>query len=609
MRRNNGRSVRLEKGQFSASMVKIFANAKGFLIPLIVAALLLIISVVFQVLAPSYMSEFTNLIANNAASNNIPTGWTSSDGTHGLLYYGVIVLSFYIIVALASYFANFIMITISQLYASGLRQKMTEKINKIPLSYFDSHNFGDVLSTLTNDIDQIGQSLQQSVGMVVQSVFLIIGVLIAMFCTSWQMALTALISLPLMLIFVIIVTKFAVPRFKRRQDCLADVNSVVEENYNGQLVIKCFNADKKVNADFDEKNNALHDAMFSAQIFGGLMPPLTNFISYFSYAAVYVVGGLLMNAGNIVTYGTITAFTLYVSLFQSPLSQIAQAMNTLQMAAASATRVFEFLEETELEDETNKKTYFLGDDNVEHVKGEVEFRHVRFSYDSSREIIHDFSAKIEPGMKVAIVGPTGAGKTTMVNLLMRFYEVSDGDILIDGVSTKDMTRKEIHDIFGMVLQDTWMFEGTVKENLLYNTPDVSDDTIKQACKETGISHYIKTLPGGFNYNITNSSNISGGQKQLFTIARAMIKNSPLMILDEATSNVDTRTEEKIQEAMDKLTKGRTSFVIAHRLSTIRNADLILVMNNGDIIEQGTHDQLMEQNGFYASLYNSQFAFE
>ncbi len=608
----NGRSVRLEKGQFSKSLRKIAANGKRFLVPVVVAAALLIISVVFHVIAPNFMSDFTNLIANNSTQGiSIPLGWVSETGEHGLLYYGVILIVFYVIVALTSYFANFIMVTISQLYASSLRQDMAEKINRIPLSYFDSHNFGDVLSTLTNDIDQIGQSLQQSVGMVIQSFFLIVGVLIAMFCTSWQMALTALISLPLMLIFVIIVTKFAVPRFKKRQDCLADVNSVVEENYNGQLVIKCFNADKKVNADFDEKNNKLHDAMFSAQIFGGLMPPLTNFISYFSYAAVYVVGGLLMYASNgeLISYGTITAFTLYVSLFQSPLSQIAQAMNTLQMAAASATRVFEFLEQDELSDETKKEPCFLGDDHQEHVRGEVEFRNVHFSYDSTREIIHNFSAKVKPGMKVAIVGPTGAGKTTMVNLLMRFYEVSEGDILIDGVSTKDMNRKEIHDIFGMVLQDTWMFEGTVRENLVYNTPDVSDEAIKEACREAGISHYIKTLPGGLNYTITDSSNISGGQKQLFTIARAMIKNSPMMILDEATSNVDTRTEEKIQEAMDKLTEGRTSFVIAHRLSTIRNADLILVMNNGDIIEQGTHDELMEQNGFYASLYNSQFAFE
>ncbi len=609
MNRTNQPSARLQKGQFTSSIKKLASNGKNYLAPVIAAALLLIASVVLQVLAPSYMQRFTDLIADNAITNNIPIGITASDGSYGLLFYGLILIVFYVIVALSSYFANFIMTTISQLYAASLRQRISKKINKIPLSYFDSHNFGDILSTLTNDVDQIGQSLQQSVGMVIQSVFLLVSVLIAMFIKSWQMALTALISLPLMAIFVVIVTKFAMPQFKNRQDSLADVNSVIEEDYNGQIIIKCFNAQDKVNKDFEKENKKLHDAMFKAQCFGGLMPPLTSFISYVAYAAVYISGGLLMNSNAGVTYGTIAAFTIYVSLFQSPLSQIAQAMNTLQMAAASSNRVFEFLEQNELEDESHKKLCFSQGDDKEHVRGEVEFRHVSFSYDSTREIIHDFSAVIKPGMKVAIVGPTGAGKTTMVNLLMRFYEVNSGDILIDGVSTKQMTREEIHDIFGMVLQDTWMFEGTVRENLVYNTPNISDEEVKAACKEASIWHYIRTLPGGLDYEITDSSNISGGQKQLFTIARAMIKNAPLMILDEATSNVDTRTEEKIQEAMDKLTSGRTSFVIAHRLSTIKNADLILVMKDGNIIEQGNHDELMAKNGFYASLYNSQFAFE
>lgn len=619
MKQSNQRSVNLKKGEFTSSLGKLAANGKRFLLPVVIVAVLLIASVVLQVLAPQYMSDFSNLIADNAVNHNIPIGWNipadwigvlpENGSNHGLLFYGVILIIFYIIIALTSYFANFIMTTISQLYAADLRQKISEKINKIPLSYFDSHNFGDILSTLTNDVDQIGQSLQQSVGMVIQSVFLLLAVLIAMFCTSWQMALTALISVPLMFIFILIVTKFALPQFKNRQDSLADVNSVVEEVYNGQIIIKCFNAQNKVNNKFENENSKLHDAMFKAQCFGGLMPPLTSFISYFAYAAIYVVGGLLMANDAGVSFGTITAFTIYVSLFQSPLSQIAQAMNTLQMAAASSSRVFEFLGQDELADESDKPTYFTDEDGVPHVKGEVEFKHVNFSYDDTREIIHDFSATVKPGMKVAIVGPTGAGKTTMVNLLMRFYEVNSGDILIDGVSTKDMSRSELHDIFGMVLQDTWMFEGTVRENLVYNTKNVSDEIINEACKEASISHYIKTLPGGLNYEITDSSNISGGQKQLFTIARAMIKDAPLLILDEATSNVDTRTEEKIQEAMDKLTKGRTSFVIAHRLSTIKNADLILVMKDGNIIEQGTHDSLMAQNGFYASLYNSQFSFE
>ena len=603
MRKNamHGGAPKLQKGDFSASFVKLGKDAGKYLIPIGIAALLLVVGVILQILAPSYLSDFTNEIANNYLSQTIDM--------KRLLDIGIILVVFYLVVAITTYGANFILTTATNLYAMKLRRDITEKINKVPLSYFDGHQHGDILSTLTNDVDQIGQSLQSSIGMVVQSLFMLIGVLIAMFCTSWQMALTALISLPFMILFVIIVTKFAMPQFKNRQDSLADVNSVVEESYNGQLIITCFNAKDKIRSAFEKENGKLQSAMFKAQCFGGLFQPLMSFISYFAYAAVYLVGGLLMDAKAGVTFGTITAFTVYVSLFQSPLSQLAQAMNTLQMAAASSKRVFDFLGQEELSSEEGKKFVFLGEDGKEHVKGEVEFKNVSFSYDDTREIIHDFSAKVLPGMKVAIVGPTGAGKTTMVNLLMRFYEVNGGDILIDGVSIKDMPRQEIHAIFGMVLQDTWMFEGTIRENLAYNTPNVTDEQIYDALHEASMRHYVRTLPGGLDYVLEDASTIAGGQKQLFTIARAMIKNAPLLILDEATSNVDTRTEEKIQEAMDKLTKGRTSFVIAHRLSTIKNADLILVMKDGNIIEQGTHDSLMAQNGFYASLYNSQFAFE
>ncbi len=590
-----------EKESFR-SLARLGKHAGKFLIPIAIAASLLIVGVILQILAPSYLSDFTNEIANNALTQTIDL--------ERITQLGVILVVFYLVVALTSYGANFILTTASQLYAMRLRQEIAEKINRVPLSYFDSHNHGDLLSTLTNDVDQIGQSLQQSVGMVVQSIFLLLGVLIAMFCTSWAMALTALISLPFMAVFVVIVTKFAMPQFKRRQDSLADVNSVVEEAYNGQLIVKCFNAEEKMSSQFERENRNLQDAMFKAQCFGGLFQPLMSFISYIAYAAVYLVGGLLMNAQTAgISFGTITAFTVYVSLFQSPLSQLAQAMNVLQMGAASSRRVFDFLGEEELLSEEGKKNAFESADGRKCVQGRVEFRHVSFSYDDSREIIHDFSAVVEPGMKVAIVGPTGAGKTTMVNLLMRFYEVSKGDILIDGVSTKDMTRQEIHDIFGMVLQDTWMFTGTIRDNLVYNTTGVSDERIWECLHECRLRHYVRTLPGGLDYEVEDSTKIAGGQKQLFTICRAMIKNAPLLILDEATSNVDTRTEEKIQEAMDRLTKGRTSFVIAHRLSTIRNADLILVMKDGNIIEQGTHDSLMAQNGFYASLYNSQFSFE
>ncbi|MBO8414174.1 MAG: ABC transporter ATP-binding protein [Firmicutes bacterium] len=574
---------------------------KGFVIALIVSSLLMIGSVVCQIIAPSILKELTNEIAYNALSHSIDIDF--------IIEKALILILIYALVAVSSYVSSYVMTTISQLLSMRLRTKITKKINDVPLSYFDSHQFGDILSRLTNDVDQIGQSLQQSVSMIVQSALLIIGVLIAMFVTSWQMALTTLISVPFMAVFLIIVTKFAMPQFRARQETLGDVNAVVEEDYNGQLVIKCFNAEEKVKADFERSNQALKNAMFKAQCFGGLMQPLVSFISYVAYAAVFVVGGLLVVNDPAFSYGIITEFMIYVNLFQSPLSQIAQAMNTMQMAAASSSRVFSFLNEKELEDESDKKYVFKDENGKEQVKGQVEFKNVCFSYDDSREIIHNFSAKISPGMKVAIVGPTGAGKTTLVNLLMRFYEVTSGEILIDGVSSKDMPREEMHDIFGMVLQDTWLFRGTIKENLVYNTKDVEQETIDKACKEANIAHYIKTLPGGYNYMLEDESSVSGGQKQLMTIARAMIKDAPLLILDEATSNVDTRTEEKIQEAMDRMTKGRTSFVIAHRLSTIKNADLILVMRNGNIVEQGTHDQLMAQNGFYASLYNSQFSFE
>lgn len=599
MRKNT--VVKLNKGEFSSNIKKLLLNGKRFILPLILTMVLLIISVVLQVLAPQVLKDLTDAMTKGAILHNIDTDIVLKDT--------IILASFYIVIAITSYFSSYIMTTISQLYAQSLREKITDKINKIPLSYFDNHQFGDILSRLTNDVDQIGQSLQQSVSMVIQSTFLLIAVIIAMLATNWQMSLTAICSLPFMIIFMLIIVKLANPQFQRRQNEIANVDAVVQENFSGQLIIKCFDASNKMSAKFEKQNQNLKDAMFKAQCYGGLMQPLMNIISYIILALIYLVGGLLVADGTF-TFGTISAFTIYASLFQSPLSQIAQAMNTLQMAAAASKRVFDFLEEEELSDESDKKDYFDTDTQTgkKSIKGEVIFSHVSFSYDDSREIIHDFSATIKPGMKVAIVGPTGAGKTTMVNLLMRFYEINKGNIYIDGVNTRDMKREEIHDIFGMVLQDTWIFEGSLRENMVYNTPNISDKRVKEAVKEAHLVHYVRSLPHGLDYEITDPQSISGGQKQLITIARAMIKESPLLILDEATSNVDTRTEEKIQEAMDRLTKGKTSFVIAHRLSTIRNADLILVMKDGNIIEQGTHDSLMQENGFYASLYNSQFSF-
>ena len=580
------------------SLVKLVKNLKPYYLPIILSSICILIGVVLSIMAPQWLSKLTNTITDGAASFSIDMKQIAK--------LGIILACFYVGNAIFTYISGFLMTGVTQKYSRDLRHNISCKINKMPLKYFDSHPYGDTLSRVTNDVDQIGQSLQQAVTMLIQSIFMLVGVLIAMFITSWQMALTALITLPLMLIFLMIIIKLAMPQFKKRQELIGTVNGIVEENFTGQLIIKAFNAEERKVKEFEKDNERLHWTMFKAQFFGGLMQPIMSFISYFAYAAVCIVGGLLMTNGNIVTFGTITAFLVYVNLFQNPLSQIAQAMNSLQLAGASATRVFEFLEEEEISDESEKKDFFEEENGKKKIKGYVEFKNVCFGYNDDKIIIPDFSAQIKPGMKVAIVGPTGAGKTTIVNLLMRFYEVNSGDILIDGVSIKDMSRKEIRSIFGMVLQDTWMFYGTIRDNIVYSTKDVSDEKLKAVCKEANIWHYIKTLPGGLDHIINDDSQISGGQKQLITIARAMIEDAPLLILDEATSNVDTRTEELIQKAMDKLTNGRTSFVIAHRLSTIKNADMILVMKDGNIIETGNHEELMVKNGFYASLYNSQF---
>ena len=488
------------------------------------------------------------------------------------------------------------MATVSQKYSRGIRSAISKKINRVPLRYFDSRQL----------VDTIGQSMDQGLAMLFYSVTALVAVLVAMFVTCWEMALTVLIILPMMLLMAVLLFKFAMPQFRRNQQYLASLNGCAEENYTGQTVIQAFNAGKKMTADFENKNKRMRWGVFRGQTIAGFMQPAMTFISYFAYAAVCVVGGLLMNDGNKVSFGTITAFLVYVNLFQNTMQQLPQAINNLQMASAAATRVYDFVESEELSDESGKEFKLLGNGKI---KGEVEFKNVRFGYSPDKLIIPDFSAKIKAGMKVAIVGPTGAGKTTLVNLLMRFYEIDGGDITIDGVSIKDMPREEVHDIFGMVLQDTWMFEGTIRENILFSKDGVSDEKLEGILKEAGVSHYVNTLPGGLDYFIENESSISGGQKQLMTIARAMAENAPLLILDEATSNVDTRTEEIIQTAMDKLTDGRTSFVIAHRLSTIKNADMILVMRDGNIVEQGNHDELIAQNGFYANLYNSQFANE
>lgn len=581
--------------ELKKSLGQIALSMKRYLPGLIVCVICILAYVVISVLSPNVLSDLTNVITNGSANKNIDM--------EKIAYYGILLLVLYISSALCNFLSGFIMTTVAQRYSQNLRKQITEKINDIPLSYFDTNSTGDILSILTNDVDMISQSLQQSLSMLISSVFMLIGVTIAMFVTSWQLALVCLATIPVMILILVVLLKFAGPQFLARQNQLGELNGVVEENYNGQMIIKLFNAEDKTIEKFDKKNRQLGSTMFKAEFFGGLMQPVMSFMSYLGYAAVCIVGGLLINKTNpSVSMGTITAFLMYVNLFQSPLTQIAQAMNSLQSAGASGSRVFQFLAENELSDESKKKEFFKD----KTVKGEVVFDHVHFSYDGQREIIHDFSAAIKPGMKVAIVGPTGAGKTTMVNLLMRFYEINAGKILIDGIPIADMKREEIHSLFAMVLQDTWVFDGTLRENLAYNTKNLTEEDFTNVIHDAHLTHFVRSLPGGLDYEIKDGSSISGGQKQLITIARAMLKKAPMLILDEATSNVDTRTEEKIQEAMDRLSKGKTSFVIAHRLSTIKNADLILVMKDGNIIEQGTHESLMKEKGFYASLYNSQF---
>ena len=585
-----------EKKQNQKEFIK---TMKPFYKSIIAASLAIAVSTVLSIFAPQWLSKLTDEITSGAALKNI--------NLQKIAELAFILIGFYSGGAILNYAASFIMAGVTQKFAFGMRRSVSHKINRIPLKYYDGHQYGDTLSIVTNDIDTVSQSLEQAVTMLLSSAFMLVGVLIAMFVTRWEMALTALLIVPLMFGMLIFISKYAMPQFRKRQEILGELDGKIEENFTGLNIIKSFGAGERKRGEFEMSNQAMRKAMFRAQMIAGIMQPLTSFVSYFAYAAVCVVGGILLSNGKI-TFGTITAFLVYVNLFQSPMSQMAQAMNSVQMAGGAAARVNKFLAEDELSDETSKPRKLLTDKNAT-IRGEVEFDHVHFGYDEDKIIIPDFSAKVKPGMKVAIVGPTGAGKTTMVNLLMRFYELNGGDILIDGVSIKDISRAELHDIFGMVLQDTWMFAGTLRENILFSKTGVSDDELMRICREAGLEHFVNTLPEGLDTYMDGEGSVSGGQKQLITIARAMAEKAPLLILDEATSNVDTRTEEVIQEAMDRLTQGRTSFVIAHRLSTIRNADLILVMKDGNIIEQGTHDELLSQNGFYAGLYNSQFAAE
>ncbi len=509
--------------------------------------------------------------------------------------------SLYLISAIFSYVESFSMTTISNRFAKLLRSKISIKINKLPLKYFDTHETGDVLSRVTNDVDTIAQNLNHSLATLVTSLTLFIGSILMMFSTNGIMSITAILSSLLGFSFLAILLGKSQKYFIKRQEELGNINGYIEEVYSGHNVVKTYNGDKEAILKFGELNQKLYEANRKSQFLSGLMMPIMNFVGNLGYVAVCIVGALLVSK-QVISFGVIVAFIIYVRMFTNPLTQIAQAMTALQSTAAAGERVFEFLEENEMTDESHLKKHL----EKENVKGVIEFKNVRFGYNEEKTIIHNFSVKVRQGEKVAIVGPTGAGKTTLVNLLMKFYEINGGDILIDGNSIHDLTRENIHELFCMVLQDTWLFDGTVKENIKFNKENLSDEDIWEACKTVGVDHFIKTLPGGLNALISDNDTVSSGQKQLFTIARGNLEKAPFLILDEATSNVDTRTEELVQKAMDQLTIGKTSFIIAHRLSTIKNADLILVMNEGNIIEQGTHEELMKQKGFYEKLYNSQF---
>lgn len=579
------------------SLVKAF---RRYYIPFVISIILLIASVVLTILTPGTIRDLTNAI--NPKDKPIVDGLVVLDLANVLKL--AIRLVVYIGVSFITGFASgFILNTIIQKFSKDLRRDIAAKINKMPLNYFDTTQFGDILSVITNDVDTLSTSLQNSISLLVNSVVMLIGVIIAMFIASWQMALVVLCSLPIMLIIILLTFKKALPLFNENQKVLGEVNATVEENYAGQLVIKAFNAEKLKISEFKKKNDLLGSILYKSQAWGGLIEPAMQFVSYLTYAAVLITAGLLIAKDPVkFDMGIITGFIVYVSLFQEPLAQIGQASSTIQLGTAACNRVFDFLEKEELPVEEQKE--FLLDHSK--IRGEVEFKDVCFGYDPNKLTIKHFSGKIKPGMKVAIIGPTGAGKTTLVNLLMRFYELTSGDILVDGVSIKDMTRAELRDIFGMILQETWVINGSLRENIVYNLKNVDENRLNEILEETNLSHFVSTLPQGIDTVIQKESALSAGQKQLVTIARAMTENAPMLILDEATSNVDTRTEILIQKAMDSLTKGRTSFVIAHRLSTIKNADLIFVMKDGNIVETGNHDSLMKLGGLYSEIYNSQF---
>lgn len=581
---------------FKGTTRKILSYIGSYKIAIVLVMISAVAGTVFNIVGPKVLSKATTEIFNGLVSK--VSGGAGID-FHKIGVILLILLGLYCVSALFSFIQGYIMSGISQKLSFRMRKEISEKINRMPLAYFESKTVGEVLSRITNDVDTFGMSLNQSITTLITSVTTLIGVFIMMMTISPLMTLIALVILPISAFLISVVVKHSQKYFKAQQEYLGDINGTIEESYSGHTIIKAFNREEKVNQDFQETNAKLYASAWKSQFLSGLMQPIMTFVGNLGYVAVAVTGSMLAVAGSI-TVGDIQAFIQYVRSFTQPITQIAQVFNMLQSMAAAAERIFEFLDEEE--EPVTEKPVRLGD-----IKGEVEFEHVRFGYDPQKPVIHDFTCHVEPGSMVAIVGPTGAGKTTMVKLLMRFYDVDSGCIKVDGENVKDFERRNLREAFGMVLQDTWLFKGTIMENIRYGRLNATDEEVIAAAKAANADHFIRTLPGGYDMELNEeASNVSQGQKQLLTIARAILADNRIMILDEATSSVDTRTEQHIQDAMANLMKGRTSFVIAHRLSTIRDADVILVMKDGDIIEQGNHKQLLAQNGFYAQLYNSQF---
>ncbi len=575
---------------FKKSFKDLFKRLWVYKYALLVAVIFAILAAVLNVLGPNYLNQLMTMLFDT-------NGFEVSDVTK----MGLIILSMYLLASILGYIQGYIMSKISVGISRKMRTEISQKINKLPLKYFDRNSYGDVLSRVTNDVDTVGNTLERTISSMITSIVTIISIPIIMFTISWQLTLVSLAQIPLALITVFIVVKFNQKYFVKQQKYIGDVNGYVEENFSAHNVVKAFNGEEKSFNAFNEINNNLKTTSRKAQFYSNIMYPIVNFTSNVIYVLICLVGAhIAISTNNMAFLATIITFMTYSKLLNQPVSQIGSISGTLQSTMAAAERVFEFLNEEEQPDEGDKTL------TIEDVKGKVEFKHVNFGYTPDNQIIYDFNFTANPGEKIAIVGPTGAGKTTMVNLLMRFYEVNSGDILIDGVPTKDMNRSYVRSLFGMVLQDTWLFEGTIKDNLRFGRPDATDEEIVEACKMANVDHFIRTEPGGYDMVLSEETNISAGQKQLLTIARAMVQNAPMLILDEATSSVDTRTEILIQTAMDRLTKGRTSFVIAHRLSTIKNADKIIVMKNGNIVEVGTHEELLEKGGAYKEIYTGQF---